>query len=723
MHKLSPAILAAVVAVLTAVPGQHEACADSPSKGLTKIRVAVVCDTRNPVLAYTTRDVRELLESTGQAEIVNSNPDWTFTLQIDPAVPPTAFRVSCDGSSRTVTMSGADASCVSCAAYTALERAGFCFDITGPVVPSELRLDRLAGRSETITPAIKLRGIRQHINFPMDISGYPLAEAKEYIRNLARMRMNFIAFHSYLGQWYELPAPASGGAATLAGGFFYNRAHKIPDLPVLKVVRNKTYYCIPEIEPVFDQPDKRSKAAVHWLQEVMKQAKLAGMTVQLSFEPQGKPVDEVVFMAEQIVSQYPMIDRLELITQEVGGVWDGNAARPVEELKKLIAALFGDDCISDPTVTSTMANGLWQLPGTLKEMAADFKAINELQKRWSGKKRPALVTGVYCTEHGSLRVVTALMRKCLPEGIERTVLSAHGGRAVVHSVQAMNLTAEDAKRTTIYSWTEFDGSMFLQQNSVTSTRQMMDTLKAISPDSQPSGLAFNHWRTAENRTSCRYAALAAIDASLPVERFYRDYGASLGIGKLHTYTSTMQALDDADEQIRSTLGNIGFCFEPCWETGGLGYAGFWGRGTIQSARDRFQSARDGLAMCLAATDSNVGRQYLEFLINRTECTMLHLEAVARLTDLQAICPNADGSKLSSEQRAQVQKIFSDAFTLIERYMDLHAKAIVDRGCEGTLISYFDTLWQFTDRLEFKILGEEEPSAVEQGDAPPPAPAI
>lgn len=723
MPKLSPAILAALLAVLTAVPGQHEACADTPSKGLAKMRIAVVCDTRNPVLAHTARDVRDLLESTGQAEIVSNNQDWTLRLEIDATVPPTAFRVSCDGPSRTVTMSGADASCASQAAYTALERAGFCFDITGPILPSKLRLDRLAGWSETITPAIKRRGIRQHINFPMDISSYPLAEAKDYIQNLARMRMNFIAFHSYTGQWYELPAPASGGAATLAGGFFYNRTHKIPDKPVFKVIRNKTYYCIPEIEPVFDQPEKRSKAAVHWLQEVMKQAKLAGMTVQFSFEPQGKPVDEVVSMAEQIVAQYPMIDTLELITQEVGGVWDGNAARPVDEVKKQLAALFGDDCITDPAVTSTLADGLWQLPGTLKEMAANFKAVTELQKRWSGTKGPALATGVYCTEHGSLRVVTALMRKCFPDGVERTVLSAHGGRAVVQSVQAMNLNADDAKRMTIYSWTEFDGSMFLQQNSVTSTRQMMDTLKAISPDSQPSGVAFNHWRTAENRTSCRYAALAAIDASLPVERFYREYGASLGIGKLHTYATAMQALDDADEQIRSTLGNIGFCFEPCWETGGLGYAGFWGRSTIHAARDRFQSAREGLADCLAATDSDVGRRYLEFLINRTECTIIHLEAVARLTDLQVICPNADGSKLSNEQRAQVQAIFSDAFALIGRYLDLHAKAIIDRGCEGTLISYYDTLWQFTDRLKSKILGEDKPSAVQQGDAPPPPPAI
>lgn len=57
---------------------------------------------------------------------------------------------------------------------------------------------------ETIIPVAKFRGIRQHINFPMDISSYTLKDAKQYIQNLARMRFNFITFHSYPGQWYEV---------------------------------------------------------------------------------------------------------------------------------------------------------------------------------------------------------------------------------------------------------------------------------------------------------------------------------------------------------------------------------------------------------------------------------------------------------------------------------------------------------------------------------------
>lgn len=54
-----------------------------------------------------------------------------------------------------------------------------------------------------VVPAVTERGICQHINSAVDVSSYPLAEAREYVRNLARLRFNHITFHSYPGQWYE----------------------------------------------------------------------------------------------------------------------------------------------------------------------------------------------------------------------------------------------------------------------------------------------------------------------------------------------------------------------------------------------------------------------------------------------------------------------------------------------------------------------------------------
>ena len=63
---------------------------------------------------------------------------------------------------------------------------GFVFTVRGPVAPEGV-FEELTAFSLAETPVLAARGIRQHINFPMDISCYPLPEAMEYIRNLARM--------------------------------------------------------------------------------------------------------------------------------------------------------------------------------------------------------------------------------------------------------------------------------------------------------------------------------------------------------------------------------------------------------------------------------------------------------------------------------------------------------------------------------------------------------
>jgi hypothetical protein len=47
-------------------------------------------------------------------------------------------------------------------------------------------ISKLKNYSEIVTPKVRQRGIRQHINFTMDVSCYPIEDAKEYIRNLAR---------------------------------------------------------------------------------------------------------------------------------------------------------------------------------------------------------------------------------------------------------------------------------------------------------------------------------------------------------------------------------------------------------------------------------------------------------------------------------------------------------------------------------------------------------
>ena len=138
------------------------------------------------------------------------------------------------------------------------------------------------------------------------------------------------------------------------------------------------------------------------------------------------------------------------------------------------------------------------------------------------------------------------------------------------------------------------------------------------------------------------------------------------------------------------------------------YVSRWKKPELDKPRAEYEQVRDALSRCLADTKSTQGRDYLSFLINRLDCTSLHLQAMAKLTELNAICAGSDPEKLDASQRAQAAPVFDQAFALIDQYLHTHAAAIVDRGCEGTLISYYHTVWHFTAKLKTKLLGEPRP---------------
>jgi hypothetical protein len=196
-----------------------------------------------------------------------------------------------------------------------LEEAGVTFGVTARILPPKLDLEKLIGFSRLIKPAVSQRRIRQHINFAIDISSYPLEEAKSYIRNLARFRMNSLTLHIYQRQWY--PYPLDGGKA-LAGNFFYGQRHDIPD-----------------IEAFYDRPEEKSRRAMEWLRSVIEEARPVGLTVNFSLELRTDDMDRSLETGESVIEHYPMIDGLELISQED----IENSAREIEHNMKVIWAL------------------------------------------------------------------------------------------------------------------------------------------------------------------------------------------------------------------------------------------------------------------------------------------------------------------------------------------------------------------------------------------------
>lgn len=632
-------------------------------------------------LAYAADELVHFLKLTsslevrqGEAEVEVNN--WVFRLVVDPAMPKAEWEVTNStlmNKQKIIRLIGHDASGVLNAVYTLLEKLGISFDITGPILPSNIDFQSLAGWSSHIKPLVTLRGIRQHINFPMDISAYPLSEAKEYIRNLARLRMNFIVFHSYTGEFFECP-PLN----IKAGNFFYGQRHDLPDIPIFQnKVRNSHTFCIPEIEAVFDRPDERSLAAMSWLKEVMREAKICGLTVQFSFELPGISPEDGLAACESILSQYPKIDILEMITPENGGNPEKNLARNLVTAK-LIKAKLGDNC-------------------------------------------PKLALGVYETGH-SLKDGLVFLRQNCPSDIQWTFLPAHGARAVVDALKTVGFGTSDWQHSVVYSWIEFDGLMYLQQNSVQGTQQLLNMAKNSMGDSPIPAIAFNHWRTAENRTAITYMARATIDKNLTPGIFYNQYAQTLGVANTAVYAKAMNDIDNLDAFCREKLFNIGFCYVGCWTSPkGLSWTRVWKKEDTVEAERQISNIEQNLVTALKGTNKIEGRKYLRFLDNRLQCTTIHLKVVGQLLDLHNICDDAHPDALDVNERKLVEQHCLFALNLADQYMKLHADAIEDRGCEGTLLSYYHTIPAYIKHIQEVFLSGNMKNMQPLTTSQPPAP--
>jgi hypothetical protein len=658
----------------------------------TFTRIAITTTSQCPVLDFAVREVKWLLESATSGEIVcgpaSGSADWTLHLAPAPELPPAAFEIqpgpAADKPGRVVELRGQDAAATLAAAYTFLERAGILFDVTGPVIPAALDLER-AAQPLRVVPAVVERGIRQHINFTMDISSYPLAEAKEYIRNLARLRFNHITFHSYPGQWYEYRHAAG---ETLAGHFFYDVRHDVPDHPIVRdALRNRRVFCIPEIEPLFDQHPERSLAAIAWLRAVMAEAHAVGMTVQFSLEVREEDPADGVNACESVLRDYPDIDVLELITPE-------NEHKPVECLTRYLEVL-------------TLLRGR------------------------AGGPLPRLAVGIYETHPDHLRPGLAFLRQHCPAEITWTFLPAHGATTAVQSMAQLTLTAADWQRMRLYSWVEFDGLMYNQQNSLRGSKEAVELARAGLHGGQLPGLDFNHWRTAENRAAIRYAAQVCVDPELTPADFCTAYGQSLGVGRVPEFVTAMLELDETDIYCRDNLFNIGFCFLGCWTNPkGLGWTRFcsdWTCEKLAEAGRRLEQSRRLLLACLADTAQGDGRRLLRFLDNRIRCTQLHLQAVDALLVFREICDDEHPEALDEAGRALVRAQCDKALEFTEAYMRLHAEMLPDRGTEGTLVSYYQTIPAYIRHIRAYFLGEPAATtptaAAAPLDAPPPPESV
>ena len=636
----------------------------------------------------------------------------TVVLETDPAMP--AERWSLNGDGTALEIRGGNASSVLCGVCDALADAGILFEATGYSAPAGFDPERFFSVKKDVDPKFRLRGIRQHINFPMDISSYPLKDAKEYIRALARMRFNAITFHSYAGQWH------GARPGELPGHFFYGQVHPVPAADPLTASRieNRKIYCIPEAEAIFEDENKRAEYAVYWLNEVMKTAKEAGMTVTLSVEILSDDAEAEGKMLHTLCGIYPQIDTLELISEECGGFRDQKGVTR-ENVTDFLCSLFGKE-ILDPDGT---VPGLPDfLPGQLGSSAVCLKRmLNVLDRRdeWlDGLDRvPALRAGLYLTDRDTLRVLRPVLRRFLPEGMTMSLLPAHGALAAADNVENTGTLDSDWQNTMFYSWAEFDGNMYIQQLST----EGIEKLSALPPTASSYGFCINHWRTAENRAAITYMSEAAISGK-PAGEFFRDYAARLGISDGEGFERFCSRLARLDTANRDNLFNIGFCAVGCWlnwhRSGNFmtprGYEEKDYRHAIAEYEALGAMARD----LLPSASTKEGIAFLRLMDNRCRASICHVRSMQTLEELRGVFDYDNPAPLTEKQAEKIFEIIGRSRRDAEAYLALYGSLLPDRGGEGQLVSYYETTLVYIDAVAAGVRGAEIAPDREVFDEPP-----
>lgn len=573
--------------------------------------------------------------------------------------------------------SGGDAISLSHAVYTWLEKLGYTFDISQTIVPEAFDFDAVRQMDLQILPKVRWRGIRQHVNFPMDISSYPMDEAKEYVNNLVRLRFNKLAVHSYPGFWHEQP---QGDSILYGGNYFYDSPHYYKDNESIKrhVRFNDSLFCIPSMEAIYFDKPLKSKRSMEWMNELLTYAKSLGLRIQFSIEPRQMPLEETVSTVQQILKAYPAIDALELITEEMGG-WGPRCTR--EEVTETLTNYFGEEILNDSLIQSTIKEPQADLNALYAQLGNNMEAVKQL-KRDETLASKEFKMGIYCTT-GYSKPAYHLVRKMMPE-VPVAVMPSHGSDGVNRAIRNNIQHVSDMKSTEIYSWIEFDGLMYLQQNAIEGINGLFAYTDRLMGDEQLPSVCFNHWRTCENRVTARFASEVVLNGSMRPDAFYQAYARRLGIASPEAFAAVMKEINRLDSFSTGGLGNIGFCWTGGWRHAGL--FRWMNVENIDKVMAGYESVDRQLLGLLEQTSVRAAREVLNLLENKTAATVLYLKAFKVATQIRTV----DEQKMTADDRQRVVHICNEALAQFEEYIDKYAELLPDRGSEGVIVSVWNS---------------------------------
>nr|MCR5264918.1 hypothetical protein [Clostridiales bacterium] len=301
----------------------------------------------------------------------------------------------------------------------------------------------------------------------------------------------------------------------------------------------------------------------------------------------------------------------------------------------------------------------------------------------------------------ALNIIKPIMFRLFDESVTMSFLTSYGSYHVAENLREMSFTADELRRTIIYAWLEFDGSMYMMQNGSEGMERVFRLVRDVMGGKQAGCVAFNHWRTAENLLPGSYGAAAGA-GFIPAKEYYTVYGGKYALGE--GFAPLMAEIAEADLLLREKLFNIGFCYLGCYLNWGgddpVSWLAAYPEDALESARAIYLDAArraEELAESCGCAD---GILRLRLISSRCRASAKHIDYVLAMRSLSVY--GKDGAP-NDASRSEIAGIISKAQGFATEYMRILSEIMPDRGCQGTLVSYNCTILPYIDFIRRALL--------------------
>lgn len=621
------------------------------------------------------------------------------------------------GGQPALAVTGGSPAAVQWAAYALLEHLGVVFEFSGEVLPPRQRELDLSSLNMRQHPRIAERGLRLHLNFPMDQSAYSLPEFRAWADRMARLKFNYLMFHFYSAHpWFVFRyrnAETTHGTFFVGSYLFGGKYELPPDMIGRNQIRNQRTFFPPELEGMA-QSDALYRQTEERMRAVFDHCHARGLKVAVSFEPLSPPGDIAAHLAEweqqagghdrlmrhltaarlqACMDAYPQADEYQLISVE--GSDDAPAGLDLKaDLKRLCdkyhipfdpqdEAQFAGareaginlSPYNAPVVADELNRGLYRpVVSTLRfvDLALDVLKDPDISARLQRERKLGNV-GIYLPHAQAVKLCLPALRVMMPPQSRLQLMCDYGARGTADQMKTWDALRGANLQLGVITWLEFDGSMFLPEAWPTSVNDCIANAEGLPLTT----LVANHWRVSGLEADAAALSENTWSDRAPSADWLAHYGARLyGAKNAEPARAAYAALEDATLYCRAHLFNVGFCYEGRWRSG-FGYPAE----DLQGAKQRFAAAEQAFTALAATQPPGRARERAEVLANRCRCAQLHLATVAALGEAEV------GADASADRLAAAGAACERARDLAEQYMRTYAQFVLDRGDEGMLVNY------------------------------------